>query len=59
MGPKALFKQQNLCSNHEIHVPFEHEFGLKSVDVIGQCDVTSLCSVETKWPALKKTRGFW
>ena len=23
---KALFKQQNPCSNHEIHVPFENAF---------------------------------
>ena len=23
---KAVFKQQNPCSNHEIHVPFEHGF---------------------------------
>ena len=22
----AVFKQQNPCSNHEIHVPFEHGF---------------------------------
>ena len=58
IGPKAVFKQQNPCSNHEIHVPFEHGFRLKSVDVIGQYDVTSLCSVETKWATLKKRRGF-
>ena len=34
---KAVFKQQNSCSNHEIHVPFEHGF---LADVIRQCDVT-------------------
>ena len=34
---KAMFKQQNRCTNHEIHVLFEHDFCLKSVDVIGQC----------------------
>ena len=25
-GPEAVFKHQNPCSNHEIHVLFEHEF---------------------------------
>ena len=25
-GPEAVFKQQNPCSNHEIHVLFEHGF---------------------------------
>ena len=30
---EAMFKQQNPCSNHEIHVPFEHGFWLKSVYV--------------------------
>ena len=34
---KALFKQRNPCSNHEIHVPFEHGF-----DIIGQCGAMSL-----------------
>ena len=48
IGPKAEFKQQNPCSRHEIHVPFEHGFWLKPVLVIGQCDMTSLCSEETK-----------
>ena len=40
--PKAVFKQHNPCSNHEIHVLFEHGFWLKSIEVVGQCDVTSL-----------------
>ena len=53
-----MFKQQNSCSNHEIHVPFEHGVRLKFVDVIGQCGVTSLCSVDTKWPTLQKLCGF-
>ena len=42
IGPKAVLKQQNPCLNHEIHVRFEHGFRLKSVDVIGQCDMMSL-----------------
>ena len=42
---KSVFKQQNTFSNPEIHVPFEYGFWLKSVEVIGQCDVMSLCSV--------------
>ena len=37
-----MFKQQNPCSKHEIPVMFEHGFWLKSVDIIGQCDVTSV-----------------
>ena len=52
--PKAVFKQHNPYSNHEIHVPFEHGFWLKSVDVIGQCKVTPLCPAKTDWPTLKK-----
>ena len=52
IGPKAMFKQQNPCSNHQIHVPFEHGFWTRSVDVIVQCDMTSLCSV--KWLTFKK-----
>ena len=28
---KAVFKQQNPCSNHEIHVPFEHGFWATSL----------------------------
>ena len=39
IGLKAMCKQQNQCSNHEIQVLFEHGFGLKSADVIGQCDM--------------------
>ena len=31
---KTIFKQQIPCSNHEIHVPFEHGFGLKSVVIM-------------------------
>ena len=38
--------------------PFEHGFRLKSVAVVGQCDLTSLCSVETNWPMLKKIAVF-
>ena len=33
IGPKVVFKQQKPCSNHEIHMPFEHGFWLKSVDI--------------------------
>ena len=28
-SPEAIFKQQNACSNHEIRVPFEHDFDEK------------------------------
>ena len=42
IGPKAVFKQHNTCSNHKIHMPFEHGFRLKSVNFIGQCVVTSV-----------------
>ena len=43
----AVFKQQTYMYVLEIHVPFEHGFWLKFVDLIGQCGVTSVCSVET------------
>ena len=42
------------CSNSKTHVQimkymlFESGFWLKCIDVIGQYDLTSLCSVETK-----------
>ena len=41
-----MFKQQNPSSNQEIHVPFEHEFWLKSINIIGQCDMMSMANVE-------------
>ena len=52
-GPKAVFKQQNPCSNNEINVTFEPGFWLKSVHIICQCEVMSLCSIETKWLTVK------
>ena len=39
VGQKAVFKQQNPCSNHEVHMLFEHGFCPKSIEVIGQYDV--------------------
>ena len=48
IGLKAMFKQQNPCSNHEIHVLFEHGFWPTSM----------VNAIETKWPTLKKLRVF-
>ena len=42
------------CSNHEIHVPFEHGFWPTSLVKVR--DV--MYFIETKWPTLKKLRGF-
>ena len=51
--PNGVFKQQYPHSNNENHMPFEQGFWIKSNNVIGQWDVPSLCSVETKWSTLK------
>ena len=31
IGPKAVFKQRNPCSNNEFHVPFKQGFSSKSL----------------------------
>ena len=54
IGPKTVFKQQNPCSNHEIHVLLNLGFGRRHWPM--RRDV--MCFVETKWPTLKKLRGF-
>ena len=50
---KAVFKQQNPCSNHEIHVSFEHGFWPTSLVNATRRDVMRF--VETNWPTLKNT----
>ena len=56
---EATFKRQIPCSNHEIHVPFEHGFWLKSVDTIGHFDMTSLFSSETNMADTQEIPCFW
>ena len=54
-----MLKQQNPCSNNEIHMPFEHVFWLKCINLIGYCDVTSVFSVETNMTDDKEIPHFW
>ena len=48
-----MFKQQNPCSNNEIHVPFEHGFWPTS-----QCDVTSFVSSRNKMADVEEALRF-